>query len=179
VNVTGELLDSKASPKVEFVRLKKDSTPEQKKREPPKREKPDAPPPPPQMNMAQNMNPGDAVGEIIPMGDTAEVLGEATTLGVGGGDSSPVPLVRVDPEYPPQAQSRRIEGWVDVAFDIGKAGNVENPKVVRAQPPGVFEQSALRAVRRYRYTPKIVDGKPVVQRNVGVHLVFKLPKAKG
>lgn len=177
VNVSGELLDSKPSPKVEFVRLKKDTTPEPKKREPPKREKPEATPPPPQMNMAQNINPGEGVGEIIPMADTTAALGEATAIGAGGRDQGVVPLVRVEPEYPARAMSRRIEGWVDVLFTIGKAGNVEDPKVVRANPPGVFEQAALRAIRRWRYTPRIEDGKAVKQPGIGVRLTFKLPRS--
>jgi protein TonB len=174
VGVSGELKEGRPSPRVEFVRLKRDTTPETKKREPPRREKPEQQPPPPEMNLAKNINPGDAVGEIVPMVDTAVELEKAMSLGAGGGDSDVVPLVRVDPEYPAQAEQRRIEGWVDIEFTIGPAGTVESPKVIGAQPRGVFEQSALRAVRRWRYNPKIEDGVAVARPGIRVRLRFEL-----
>jgi len=176
INMNAELREGRPAASFEFVRLKRDSTPEAKKREPPKREKPEQQPPPPDIDLAKNMNPSDAVGEIAPMVDTAVELGKASSLGAGGGDSDVVPLVRVDPEYPPKAKQRRIEGWVDVEFTIGPAGTVENPKVLDADPPGVFEDATLRAVRRYRYSAKIVDGVAVARPGVQLRIRFKLPK---
>jgi len=177
IGMTGEVKEGRPAPSFEFVRLKRDTTPQEKKREPPKREKPEQQPPPPDIDLAKNMNPSDAVGEIIPMVDTQVELGKASSLGAGGGDSDVVPLVRVDPEYPPKARQRRIEGWVDVEFTIGPAGNVENPRVLDAEPPGVFEDATLRAVRRYRYSAKIVDGVAVARPGVQLRIRFKLPGA--
>jgi len=174
IGVSGELKEGRPSPRVEFVRLKRDTTPEAKKREPPRREKPEQQPPPPEMNVAKNMNPSDAVGEIMPMVDTEVELEKATSLGAGGGDSGVVPLVRVDPQYPPKARQRRIEGWVDIEFTIGPVGTVENPKIIGANPAGVFERSALRAVRRWRYNPKVVDGVAVAMHRVQVRIRFEL-----
>ena len=126
------------------------------------------------MNLAKNINPSEAVGEIMPMADASVELGKATSLGAGGDNSDAVPLVRVDPQYPPKAKQRRIEGWVDITFTIGPAGTVQNPKVVGANPPSVFEQAALRAVRRWRYSPKIVDGEAVSRHGVGVRIRFEI-----
>ncbi|MGI9591650.1 MAG: energy transducer TonB [Myxococcota bacterium] len=174
VGITGELKEGRSAPRVEFVRLKRDRAPETKKREPPKREKPDAAPPPPQMNMAKAMNPSDAVGEIVPMVDTGVELEKATALGAGGSDRDVVPLVRVDPDYPPRAKQRRIEGYVDLEFTIGPAGTVENPRVIAARPPSVFDRAALRAVRRWRYNPKVEDGVAVSRPGIKVRLRFEL-----
>jgi protein TonB len=174
IGMNAKLIEGRPAPSIEFVRLKRDTTPEEKKREPPKREKPEQQPPPPEMDLAKNINPSDAVGEIMPMVDTAVELGKASSLGAGGGDSDVVPLVRVDPEYPPRAKQRRIEGWVDVEFTIGPAGTVENPKVIGASPPGVFEQATLRAVRRYRYSAMIVDGVAVARHGIQLRIRFKL-----
>lgn len=174
IGVSGELQEGRPPPSVEFVRLKRDRAPETKKREPPKREKPDQPPPPPEMNLAKNLKPSEAVGEILPMVDTGVELEQATSLGAGGGDRDVVPLVRVDPDYPTNARQRRIEGYVDIEFTIGPAGTVENPKVIGASPPGVFEQSALRAVRRWRYNPKVEDGTAVSRPGIKVRLRFEL-----
>lgn len=174
IGMSGELSEGRPAPSIEFVRLKRDTTPEAKKREPPKREKPEQQPPPPEMDLAKNMNPSDAVGAIMPMVDTEVELGKASSLGAGDGDRDVVPLVRVDPDYPPQARQRRIEGWVDVEFTISPAGTVENPKVIGANPRGVFEEATLRAVRRYRYNSKIVDGVAVARPGIQLRIRFKL-----
>jgi len=174
ISASGKLKEGRSAPNIEFVRLKRDTAPETKKREPPKREKPEQQPPPPEMNLAENMNPSDAVGEIMPMADTAVELEKATSLGAGGGDRDVVPLVRVDPQYPPKARQRRIEGWVDIEFTIGPAGTVDNPKVIGANPSNIFENSALRAVRRWRYNPKVVDGVAVARHGVQVRIRFEL-----
>ena len=174
IGMSAKLNEGRPPPSIEFVRLKRDNTPEEKKREPPKREKPEQQPPPPEMNLAKNMKPGDAVGDIMPMVDTAVELEKASSLGAGGGDRDVVPLVRVDPQYPPQAKQRRIEGWVDVEFTIGPAGTVVDPKVIGADPPGIFEQATLRAVRRYRYNAKIVDGVAVARHGIQLRIRFKL-----
>ncbi len=177
VSVKFELKEGGRNASIDFVRLKRDTRPIEKEREPPKRAKPDQPPPPPEMNLAKNMNPGEAVGEILPMVDIGVELGKATQLGAGGSDSDVVPLVRVDPDYPPRAKQRRIEGYVDIEFTIGPAGTIQNPKVIGASPRGVFEQSALRAVRRWRYNPRIVDGKAVTVPGVQVRVRFELDRS--
>jgi protein TonB len=174
ISGSGELKEGRSAPSIEFVRLKRDSAPELKKREPPKREKPEQQPPPPEMNLAKNINPSDAVGEIMPMADTEVELGKATSLGAGGGDRDVVPLVRVDPEYPTRAKQRRIEGWVDIEFTISPAGTVQDPKVIGANPPTVFERSALTAIGRWRYNPQIVDGTAVARHGIKVRIRFEL-----
>jgi periplasmic protein TonB len=174
VTVTGELRESSGRLSVDYVRLRRDTTPDLKKREPPKREKPKQAPPPPEMNVAKAMRPGDAVGAIIPMVDTAVELGKATALGAGGADRDVVPLVRVDPDYPPRAKARGIEGYVDVQFTITPVGTVEDPVVIGANPSVVFDQAALRAIRKWKYQPKIQNGVPVARPGQKVRIRFEL-----
>lgn len=163
---------------IEFVRLKRDTTPEQKKREPPKREKPEQQPPPPEMNMAKNLKPSDAVGEIIPIVDTGAELERATELGAGGTDSDIVPLVRVDPEYPPRARQQGIEGWVNLEFTISPVGTVQDARVMEASPAFVFDRAALKAVRRWRYNPKMEGGVAVARAGVQVRLRFEIESSR-
>ncbi len=174
IGVSGELKEGRPRLSIEFVRLRRDTTPEMKKREPPKREKPEQPPPPPEMKLAKSIKPSEALGAIVPMVDTAGELQKATSLGTGGGDQDVVPLVRVDPEYPPRARQRGIEGFVDLEFTIGPAGTVKDPRVIAARPTAVFERSALRAVRRWRYNPRIEDGVAVERMGVRVRIRFEL-----
>ena len=177
VTTTGELKEGGNTPQVDFVRLKRDNSPEIKKREKPQRQKPEQQPPPPEMNLAKNMNPSDAVGDIIPDLDTGMELESATNLAAaGGGDRDAVPLVRVDPNYPPRARQQGIEGWVTLRFTITPVGTVSDVSVIKARPPSVFDREAVRAVRKWRYNPKLEGGVAVSRPNQTVKLEFELPK---
>jgi protein TonB len=69
--------------------------------------------------------------------------------------------VRVHPVYPIRARERRIEGWVKVQLLVDESGLVERAEVVEAHPPGYFEKSVLRCVKKWKLTPPTVDGSPV------------------
>lgn len=60
--------------------------------------------------------------------------------------------------YPHRAILRRIEGYVDVVFDISAAGFTENIRIVGAEPQGIFDKSAKAAVTRWRFKPQLSDG---------------------
>ncbi len=85
-----------------------------------------------------------------------------------GQDRDVIPLVRVPPDYPPRANS---EGWVKVQFSITSSGSVRDAFVVEASPAGVFEAAALKAIARWRYTPKIEGG--VAVERVGVQTLIR------
>ena len=84
------------------------------------------------------------------------------------------PLSKVEPEYPEQALIDNIEGFVMVQFDINESGLVENPVVLEAKPPRVFEESALSAVKQFKYLPKYVDGKPTRTEGVKNRIVYDI-----
>jgi len=71
-----------------------------------------------------------------------------------------IPLVRIPPEFPQRAAARGIEGYVILRFTVTETGSVDDPEVLRADPPGYFELAAKRAVLRWKYQPQIRDGKP-------------------
>ncbi len=178
IGVSGELKEAGTRFSIDFVRLRRDNAPELKKREPPKREKPEQQPPPPEMNIAKNMNPSDAVGEIDMMVDTSLELEKAASLGTGGSDRDVVPLVRVDPEYPPRARQKGIEGWVEMEFTISPVGTVQDVVVIGSQPNFVFDRAALRAVRKWRYNPKMENGVAVARKGIQVRLRFEIPRGR-
>ncbi len=179
IGVSAELKEAGKRFTVDFVRLRRDNTPQTKQREPPKREKPEQQPPPPEMNLAKAMNPGDAVGEIVPIVDTGMELERATALGAGGGgDRDVVPLVRVDPEYPPRAKQQGVEGWVEIEFTISPVGTVQDAVVIAARPSFVFDRAALRAVRKWRYNPKVENGVATARRGILVRLRFEIPRGR-
>ena len=89
-------------------------------------------------------------------------------------DREAVPVVRVNPVYPSSAASRGIEGYVTVRFTIAASGGVDDAAVIDSSPRGVFDREALKAIKRWRYDPKLVDGKPVARPNQKVTLRFEL-----
>ena len=86
-------------------------------------------------------------------------------------DSDVVPLVRINPEYPPRAQAQGIEGWVKVQYTISGTGAVTNVVVVENNPSNVFDAAAVKAVSRWRFSPK-VEGTVAVER-VGMQTVLR------
>jgi protein TonB len=74
-------------------------------------------------------------------------------------DPGPRPLEDIEPEYPDPVHLR--EGTVVLRLLISDTGRVDNVAVVRAEPRGVFEQAALEAFSRARFSPGLAAGTPV------------------
>ncbi|ADG92228.1 TonB family protein [Arcobacter nitrofigilis DSM 7299] len=72
----------------------------------------------------------------------AKVILDANTL---------APLKKVNPKYPRHAKSKKQEGYVKLIFDIGKDGYVSNVRVVESNPEGVFENSSISAIKRWKF----------------------------
>ena len=91
-----------------------------------------------------------------------------------GSDRDIIPLVRINPDYPPRALSRNIEGFVIVQFTITATGSVKDVIVVHAEPQGIFDEAAVRAVARWRYNPKVEEGVAVERVGVQTRITFQL-----
>ena len=76
-------------------------------------------------------------------------------------DEPPRILRRVPPEYPSRAADRGIEGHVVLRILVNRTGRVDRVRVEEAQPPGVFETLARKAVMQWRFAPAIFRGKKV------------------
>lgn len=104
--------------------------------------------------------PGGVLGAIVGglPAATAEVP-VPPPVRVSGLVKEPVKLVHVDPVYPPVAVAGHVEGVVVIDALIDQRGHVVEATIVRGHP--IFEQAAVEAVRRWVYTPTLVDGVPV------------------
>jgi len=80
---------------------------------------------------------------------------------VGEIDGTLVPIVQVQPVYPMRAKSMGIEGWVKVKFMVNRKGLVENIRIVKAVPEGVFEKCVKRCLSAWRFSPGTVEGETV------------------
>jgi len=88
-------------------------------------------------------------------------------------DVLPRPLAPIEPVFPLHAQLRGVSGKVTLALSIDASGRVVDVSVVRADPPGFFEDSALAAFRAAPFAPGIRGGRPV-QSRVQTVVVFEL-----
>jgi protein TonB len=89
-------------------------------------------------------------------------------------DGDATPIVRIDPKYPPEAARDGKEGWVDLSFTINEVGGVEDVEVLEADPKRIFDREAKRALRKWKYRPKVVDGIAQRQPGLRVRLEFSL-----
>jgi len=184
IDVRGETEAALAMPKVEFVRLKRSVEIEERKREKVERVKPEQAPVTPTLAVAKEE--GIDLGldvEAIAAGLGAEFgsagggggdgTGGALAFSAGLADRDALPLVRVEPEYPPQARQRRLEGWVQVQFTISTAGSVKDAVVVKSSHT-LFERNAVQAVNKWKYQPQLREGKPAEAPGQQVVLRFKM-----
>lgn len=63
-----------------------------------------------------------------------------------------------------------------MGFTVSTEGKVENANVIDSDPPRVFDEAALAAVRQWTCDPKLVQGKQAYWRFVEVLLRFTLPR---
>jgi len=97
-------------------------------------------------------------------------LGNGPYLGDYRTDASPmategdiVPLVRIDPRYPTRALRAGIEGEVIVEFTINPDGSVVEPRILESRPTGVFDRQVLRAIKRWKFSPRVENGVAVAR----------------
>ena len=91
-------------------------------------------------------------------------------------DGDALAIVRVLPRYPNRALSRGIEGWVLLEFTISPIGQAMNPVVIDSDPAGIFDRSAINAVRKWKYRPKTEEGRAVPRPGVRQMITFQISK---
>lgn len=80
--------------------------------------------------------------------------------GVAGPHALPTPLTPIEPEYPENALALGIPGRVEIEALVDESGRVESAVVVSTSLDGIFDRSALKAVRETRFAPGTDHGHP-------------------
>ena len=98
---------------------------------------------------------------------------ELSNASISATDGDYLPLVAIAPQYPTRAAQRGIQGWCLVSFTVDGLGNVveETIVVVDAEPANIFDRSSQRAAARFKFQPRVVDGKGV--EVAGVQYLFR------
>jgi periplasmic protein TonB len=117
---------------------------------------------------------GGVIGGVIGGAGTAAPPPPKPTVTrtrVGGAVQAAKLVNRVTPVYPPLARQTRISGTVRLHAIIGKNGMVEQLQVESGHP--LLVQSALDAVRQWRYQPTLLNGEPV-EVDTEIDVIFSL-----
>jgi protein TonB len=154
------------------------------RRIPPKPPPPKTPPPPPRMQIAKSDANLEPMPDIdLPNLDVPLSGGEGIFIGnfqqvdrTAEGDIIPVVVIR--PMYPREAAIGGIEGWVKVEFTITETGTVKDPEVIAAEPARIFNREAIRAILKWKFKPRVIDGVAVERRATQV-IEFSLDDAEG
>ncbi len=170
VSVPVDVAEMRQATRVEFTRMRQDTEAQKKQQEKPQPDKPPPVPEVPQIDFAKGSVENN-VAQLTPTVDANSAMSKMKMT--AGSDRDIVPLVRINPDYPPRALSRGIQGWVIVQFTITATGTVKDQIVVDSSNK-IFDDAALKAIGRWRYNPKVEEGVAVERKGVQTKLVFQL-----
>lgn len=155
---------------IDFVRLLDDEAVDVKRQKP-------KPPPPPDEQPPDIPEPEfDSSDTSIGTSWSGPAPSIDVEIGSGGyaSDGDYLPLVKVEPIYPRRALSRGIEGYVIVSLTVTTSGATKDVFIVESDPPGVFDRSAVSAALKFKYKPKMVDGRAVEVTGVKNLIKFQM-----
>ncbi len=156
--------------RIDFTRMRQDSQTASRREEKIELEPPPVAPDVPKLAVSS----GGVDNNIMTLAPTIDTSSAMSGIKLGGGsDRDVMPLVRINPDYPPRALSRGIEGWVQIQFTITATGTVKDAVVVKSSS-NMFEEAAVKAILRWRYNPKIENGEGVERVGMQTILRFEL-----
>ncbi len=104
--------------------------------------------------------------ELVPAGP------EGLSVSVSRLKVGPRPVRELRPALPGRLKGQKTEGRVELAFMVDENGRPRDPVVLAADHPGEFDRYAVMTVKRWRYKPVTVAGKPVIAGPVSVVVDF-------
>jgi len=157
---------------MEFIRIKDDENLSFKdRRKPIKPKPPKEPPPPPKLIVQKQVKPTmNKVKIEIPDIDLPSLAGGGPFLGNWEGnplaEGDVLPIVRINPQWPRKALVEGIEGYVVVEVLIAVDGSVRGVVVIESMPKRLFDRNVIRAVLKWKFKPRIMNGVPVERKAI-------------
>ncbi|MGQ7959713.1 energy transducer TonB [Pseudomonas sp. SP16.1] len=84
-----------------------------------------------------------------------------------------LPIAKQAPAYPQRALDKGLEGQCTVRYRVNEQGRVENPEAEPDCHP-LFVHPSLNAAKRFRYQPRVVDGRAVAVANVRNTFTYRI-----
>jgi protein TonB len=162
---------------VNFVSVPKQEQVRHRERKPPK--KPQQKKPPPQMKQVKVSKPHNVQTPQLNINipnigvPTPGAGGSGPFLGGGGynvgnslmqSNGQAIPIVLIKPNYPRKALFSGTSGTVTAEFTVEPDGSASHIEIIKAKPTRVFNNVVKEALRRSKFKPKVVNGKPVAAR---------------
>ena len=127
-----------------------------------------------EMNRQQTPAPGNRSGGVSAGPEAATPRPNPDASGkyhVGDGVSAPKVVFAPDPEFTDKARRKKLDGMVVLSLTVDPAGKPQDVHVLRSLAEGVskklrpaaltLDESAIKAVKAYRFEPAEFKGKPV------------------
>jgi protein TonB len=92
-------------------------------------------------------------------------------VAISAGVAQGMILQKTQPTYPPIAKAARVSGTVVLQATISKGGTIENLRVISG--PAMLQQSAMDAVKTWRYRPYLLNNEPV-EVETTINVIFSL-----
>lgn len=134
------------------------------------------PPPPPTIERQQASKPQERIASLegaIPEFEAPKIDRQNFKIAVSDRDAQP--LVRIPPIMPPRAEK---SGHCRVKFDVSPEGAPFNV-VATYCTQKLFERATIKSVQKWKYNPKIVDGRNVARQGVENKVTYRLTDERG
>jgi len=134
------------------------------------------PPPPPTIERAKADKPTERIASLegaIPEFEAPKI--DRTSFKIAVSDRDAQPLVRIPPIMPSRAEK---SGHCKVRFDVSPEGQPFNVSTTFCSS-SVFKRASEKSVQKWKYNPKIVDGRAVSRSGVESTIRFKLTDERG
>ena len=147
---------------------------------------PDETPPPPLVERVKKPEEVELAPELIKEVDIFDKVDIVATTGGSyqppkyrGGDALPIDnqlviAIGFPPEYPSRQLARGTEGYAIVGFSVSAAGSVVDAYILESEPKGVFDRASLKAISKFKYKARKVNGRPVSTDGQRYMFTFKI-----
>lgn len=134
------------------------------------------PPPPPTIERQAAAKPQERIASLegaIPEFEAPKIDKQNFKIQVSDRDAQP--LVRIPPIMPPRAEK---SGHCRVRFDVSPEGAPFNVTTTSCTQR-LFERPTIKSVQKWKYNPKVVDGRTVSRTGVESKISFRLQDERG
>lgn len=134
------------------------------------------PPPPPTIERQQAAKPQERIASLegaIPEFEAPKIDRQNFKIAVSDRDAQP--LVRIPPIMPPRAEK---SGHCRVRFDVSPEGAPFNVTATYCTQ-SLFERATIKSVQKWKYNPKVVDGRNVSRKGVENKVTYRLTDERG
>jgi periplasmic protein TonB len=114
---------------------------------------------------------GGVMGSVFGSGGPKVQAAAPKKVNISAGVATGMLIQKTTPIYPPIAKAARVSGTVILQATISKSGTIENLRVVSG--PAMLQQSAMDAVRTWRYRPYLLNNEPV-EVETTINVIFSL-----